>query len=227
MKEYLKDYVTICREIPLFESIREEEIPPLLECLRAFIKTYRKDEFILQYNDSVKCVGVVRSGSVHMIKEDLWGNKNIFAIMGKDELFGETFACGANMSSTVAFVAASQTEVLFLSFDHVLHTCGRQCDYHHRLIENMVRHIANKNVQLMEKLDIITKRTLREKVSSYLAMQAQHFDSKYFTIPMKRLELADYLCVNRSALTRELKAMKEEGLIDFEQNTFKILKTLY
>ncbi|MDF2513518.1 MAG: cyclic nucleotide-binding protein [Herbinix sp.] len=227
MKDLLKNYNKSWKDIPLFSGIQGEDMSSLLECLRAFIRTYEKDEYIVLYNDSVECVGVLLEGTVHMIKEDLRGNKSILAAIEERELFGETFACGADLTSTVAFVATTPVKVLFVHFNKVMHSCLKSCEFHHRLIENMVALMARKNALLMEKLDITSKRTLREKISAYLTIQAQRKKSTHFTISMGRLELADYLCVDRSALTRELSNMKKDGMIDFEKNTFQILDSFY
>ncbi|WOO34854.1 Crp/Fnr family transcriptional regulator [Anaerocolumna sp. AGMB13020] len=227
MRDLLKDYRKICEEIPLFEGIRGEDLLSLFECLRAFIKTYEKEEYIVLYNDSVECVGVLLEGTVHMIKEDLRGNKSILAPIEERELFGETFACGADLTSTVAFVATTPVKVLFVHFDKVMHACSRSCIFHHRLIENMISLIARKNALLVEKLDITSKRTIREKITAFLTIQAQKKKSTSFTIALGRLELADYLCTDRSALTRELNNMKRAGLIDFEKNNFTLLESFY
>jgi CRP-like cAMP-binding protein len=226
MKEYIKDYKEAYKEFPLFCGINEEDILPMLTCLGGYIRDYKKKEFILLSDEAVKCIGVVLSGCVYMVKEDIWGNKTILAVMKELELFGETFACGNTLSATVSFLAGDELKVLYLPFDRVMHSCSRSCVFHHRLIENMVTLIANKNVQLMEKLEVVSKKTLREKISGFLSIQAQKNNSSYFTIPMGRIQLAEYLCVNRSALTRELNVMKLEGLIEFEKNTYKILKSL-
>ncbi|BCJ93675.1 Crp/Fnr family transcriptional regulator [Anaerocolumna cellulosilytica] len=226
MNEMVKDYIDEYSHIPLFVGISKTELISMMECLGSYIKTYKKSEIIILVNQKVKCVGVVLAGSVMMIKEDIWGNKTILAVIEKGEVFGETFACGSILSASVTYVAGKEARILYLPFNQVMHTCTRSCVFHHRLIENMVTAIANKNIQLMEKLEITTKKTLREKISSFLSIQAQRNNSKYFTVTMGRTELAEYLCADRSALTRELNTMKKEGLIDFEKNTFKIVSPL-
>ena len=112
---------------------------------------------------------------------------------------------------------------LFMPFDRVMHSCTMACQFHHRLIENMVKIIADKNRDLMQKVDVVSKRTIREKLLAYLSIQAQVQNSRYLEIPLGRVELAEYLCVDRSALTRELAKMKEDGLIDYDKNCFRIL----
>ena len=140
-----------------------------------------------------------------------------------EDIFGETFACGAESSSLVSFVAAQDSKVLFLSFCRVMHTCTHACQFHQTLIENMVRLIARKNRELMRKVEVVSKKTLREKILAYLSIQAQSQGGKTFEIPLGRVEWAEYLCADRSALTRELARMKEEGILDYQKNTFTIL----
>ena len=143
--------------------------------------------------------------------------------MRKDELFGETFACGEDNIPVVTFHVSEDAEILFLPFDRVMHSCTMACRFHHQLIENMVHIIASKNRDLMRKVEVVSKRSIREKLLSYLSIQAQTQNSRYFEIPLGRVELAEYLCVDRSALTRELAKMRDEGLIDYDRNCFRIL----
>lgn len=212
-------------KIPLFQNMTEQDIRSALQCVGAFQKEYKKEEFILLEEDKVQCVGCVLEGSIEMMREDVWGNKTVLLTIGRQELFGESFVCGSSMISSVSFIANEKTKVLFLPFDRVMHSCSYACTYHQSLIVNMVRLIAEKNVNLISKIDIMSKKTLREKIGAYLSMEAGYHNSKYFTIPLGRVQLAEYLCVDRSALTRELNHMRAEGLIDFEKNTFRILKS--
>ena len=133
-------------------------------------------------------------------------------------------------SALPAFRVASAASLLWyplfrrgLPFDRVMRSCTMACAFHHRLIENMVRIIADKNRELMRKVEVVSKRTIREKLLAYLSIQAQLQDSRYFELPFGRVELAEYLCVDRSALTRELEKMKSDGLIDYDKNCFRIL----
>ena len=103
-----------------------------------------------------------------------------------------------------------------------VNSCTNTCVFHHRLIENMVRVIAAKNLELMRKVEVVSKKNLREKILAYLSLQAQLNESRYFEIPLGRIELADYLCADRSALTRELSKMRDEGLIDYDKNMFRV-----
>ena len=208
---------------PLFKGIQKKDFAAMLGCIGYHISSYRKGEIIAFEDENIRHIGIVLSGAVDMVKEDLWGNKTILARMYKDELFGESFACGEDNASVVTILAAEDARIMFMPFDRVMHSCTMACVFHHRLIENMVYIIAGKNRDLMRKVDIISKRTLREKILTYLSAQAQTHHSRYFEIPLGRMELAEYLCADRSALTRELTRMKDEGIIDYDRNCFRIL----
>lgn len=210
-------------KFPLFTGIRPEDLPAMLHCLGSFQKCYRKEEMILLESNEIRNVGLILEGTVHMIKEDAEGYKTLLVSMGTGEVFGESFSCGSNPDARVSFLAAAPSIVLFLPFHRVIHSCKMTCTFHHRLIENMVRLIGDKNVQLMNKIEVISKKTLREKILAYLRHQAAEQGATRFTIPLGRLELADYLCADRSALTRELAAMKRDGLIDYEKNNFLLI----
>ena len=210
--------------IPLFRNMTPGDIEAALQCVGAFVKEYKKDEFLFLEEAKLQCVGCVIKGSVQMIREDIWGNKRMFIPIGEKELFGESFACGGDETVTVSFLAKEDTAVLFLPFDRVMHSCTSACTHHQKLVVNMVTVMAEKNARLIAKIDILSKKTLREKITAYLLMEASNNNATYFEISLGRVQLAEYLNADRSALTRELNLMREEGLIDFEKNTFRILK---
>lgn len=208
---------------PLFDGISPEDRKAMLGCIGYHIGTFQKGDIVAFEEENIKHIGILLSGAVDMVKEDLWGNKTMLVRMRKDEMFGETFACGEDNLSVVSFVVSEDAKILFMAFDRVMHSCTMACMFHHRLIENMVHIIANKNRDLMRKVEVVSKRTIREKLLAYLSIQAQAHESRYFEIPLGRVELAEYLCVDRSALTRELVKMKNDGLIDYDRNCFRIL----
>ena len=210
-------------QLPLFAGIRTESLSAMLDCLGSFQKHYEKNEMILLESNEVRSVGIILSGKVHMVKEDMEGYQTLLVTMKENELFGESFSCGSYLSAQVSFRAATGCTVLFLPFYKIIHSCKMSCPFHHRLIENMVRLIGDKNVQLMQKIEVISKKTLREKILTYLRNQAMEHGKYCFTIPLGRQELAGYLCADRSALTRELSHMAQSGLIRYEKNTFELL----
>ena len=214
----------ILREVnsPLFDGIRSEDRQAMLGCIGYHIGAFRKGEIVSFEDENIRHIGIVLSGSVDMVKEDLWGNKTMLVRMHKNELFGETFACGSDNLSVVTFLVSEDAQILFMPFDRVMHSCTMACVFHHRLIENMVRVIAAKNRDLMRKVEVLSKRTIREKLLTYLSIQAQLRKARSFESPLGRVERAEYLCVDRSALTRELAKMKADGLIDYDRNCFRM-----
>ena len=208
---------------PLFDGIRPEDRKLMLGCIGYHIGTFRKGDIVAFESENIRHLGIVLCGAVDMVKEDLWGNSTLLVRTRRGEVFGETFACGSDSLSTVTFLVSEDAQILLLPFDRVMHSCSMACQFHHRLVMNTVRIIANKNRDLMRKVEVVSKRSIREKLLAYLSIQAQALGSRYFEIPLGRIELAEYLCVDRSALTRELAKMKEEGLIDFDRNCFRML----
>ena len=208
---------------PLFDGVNSEDRKTMLGCIGYHIAAFRKGDIVAFEEENIRHIGIILSGSVDMVKEDLWGNKTMLLRSRKHDLFGETFACGEDNLSVVTFLVSEDAKILFLPFSRVMHSCTMACAFHHRLIENMVKVIAGKNRDLMRKVEVVSKRSIREKLMTYLSIQAQQQSARYFEIPLGRVELAEYLCVDRSALTRELAKMKEDGLIDYDRNCFRIL----
>lgn len=219
MKELLKSV-----DSPLFAGMSPEDRVAALTCTGYHINTYKKGQIVLFEEEDVKYIGIVLQGAVDMVKEDHWGNKTMLLRLGKNDMFGETFACGEDNLSVVTFVVSTDAKILFMPFHRVMHNCANACAFHQKLIENMVKVIAGKNRELMRKIEVVSKRTIREKLLAYLSLQAQTQDSPYFDIPLGRVELADYLCVDRSALTRELAKMRDEGILDYDRNSFRLLQ---
>ncbi len=218
MKELLSAVRT-----PLFDGIDLEGRCNLMGCVQGHVKDYPKGATIVFEEEQVRYVGLLLTGAVDMIKEDFWGSRTLLMRMGPGQVFGETFAWGDQSRSAVTFAAAENTRVLLLSFHKMLHTCTNDCLCHQRLSENMVRIIAEKNRELIRKVELLSKRTLREKLLAYLSQQAQVSGSAYFDVPLSRQELAQYLNADRSAMTRELSRMREEGLLDFDGRCFRLL----
>lgn len=218
----MKDLIEHSRS-PLFQGIKPQDRKSILHCMGYYVKSFPKGSIVGFEAETVKHIGIILSGTVDMVKEDLWGNRTMLVRMHRDQVFGETFACGEEGVSLVTFQVSETAEILFMSFNRVMHSCTMSCEFHHRLTENMVTIMANKNRELMRKVEVVTKRTIREKLLTYLSIQGQLQRSVYFEIPLGRTELAEYLCVDRSAMTRELAKMKEEGLIDYDKNSFRML----
>ena len=220
MEWSIQDYM----KNPLFENITAEELQALLGCLHSYTKNFRKGEVIIMEEDAIRYVGIVLSGTVHMMKEDIWGRQTLLTYISENEIFGETFAVQRKTDSYVSFIAAADTSILFVAAWNMIHCCPSHCAFHEQLSRNMFDLLGQRSVRLMERIEISSKPSLREKILAYLSMQSQKQDSRYITLPLGRTELASYIGANRSALTRELAAMRADGLIDYDRNTFRILE---
>lgn len=219
--------ISLLQETALFRGIRENEIKGVLSCLSAEEKTYKKGEFIFLAGEKVRCVGIVLSGIVQVIKEDLFGNRTILTEVIKGNLFGESFPFAEEDKLPVSVMAVSDCEILFIDYKKIITTCSSACIFHFKLIENMLYILAKKNLILNEKIQIMSKRTTREKLLSYLQSQAARKGSASFGIPFNRQELADYLSVDRSAMSNELSKLREEGQISFNKNKFVLFNTKF
>lgn len=219
-----EELVALC---PLFRGILPEELNSLLHCLSVKESFPKKGGFILSSPGAQPLIGVVLEGSVQMICEDSFGKRSLIMVLSKGSIFGESYSCMKARNRSIAYQANEASRILTLDYGRILHACKLVCRFHHRMIENMVELIALKNLELVEKLEVISCATIREKLLTYLGREAQRAGSKAFTIPMSRTALAEYLCVDRSAMTRELAHMREDGLLRFDKRQFVLLQSLH
>jgi len=224
MEGFLKMVESSIRNCALFRSIDEESVATLLNCLGARRSLYKKTEFIFHVDDVASSVGVVVKGSVNVIQEDYWGNRTILAHGSPGEIFGEAYSCAEEQRLPVSVVAAENSEIMLLDYRKIVSTCSSACIFHTHLISNMLRIVANNSITLTKKLEYVSKRTLREKLLAFLSAESKQSNSPTVSIPFDRQQLAEFLCVDRSALSRELSNMRRDGLIDYRKNQFTILK---
>lgn len=222
----MKKYFEVLETNPLFKEIEVENLEKLLHCLSGKTTTYKKNDFILLWGDPVLFLGIVLTGSVKIIKEDLAGNINILATLGVNEVFAEALACTGIKESPVSVQAEEESEILFIDCRRIITSCSAACEFHTRLIENLLGLMAKKNIMLNQKIEILSKRTTREKLWMFFEIHSRMSNSKRFLIPYNREALAHYLGVDRSAMSRELCLMRDEGFIKFNKNEFEILKFL-
>ena len=206
----------------LFQGIREHEIEAMLTCLSAEERTYGKDAYIYRAGDVTGRLGVVMEGAVNIIKDDVWGNRKIIENIGKGQIFGETYACLKGEPLMVDVQASERSRILFMDVNRILTTCSSSCDFHNRLIRSLMYVLAGKNLMLTKKMDIITPKSLRERVMVYLSQESVKQGSRTITVPFNRQQMADYLSVDRSALSAELSRMQKDGVISYEKNRFTI-----
>ncbi|MDR2507915.1 MAG: Crp/Fnr family transcriptional regulator [Candidatus Accumulibacter sp.] len=225
MDSYFETCLTL-KKCPLFTDISEGDLESLLSCLSGRRRNYSKGETLLAEGGRLSAVGIVLSGSVHIVKEDFFGNCNIIAEISEGALFGEAIVCAEAERSPVNVIAAENSAILFIDYGRIVTTCPSACKFHSQLIKNMLRVLGQKNMSLVDKLEHITKRTIREKALSYLSGQAKQRGRKKIEIPFDRQQLADFLSVERSALSAELSRLRDEGIIKFQKNKFELLPPL-
>ena len=216
----MKNDIKILQMSPLFTGVNEQDMEEMISCLDGQMKTYGKNERILTEAETLKKVGVILKGCVQVENEDVFGNRNIQEMLEPVELFGAAYACAGIKNSPVSITSISESKVLFLEAGRILSVCPTACPFHQKMVENMVYILARKNVMLSEKIGHISKRSTREKLLSYLSSQSKKAGSRHFFIPFNRQELADYLCVERSAMSAELSKLRGEGLLDYKKFEF-------
>ncbi len=208
----------------LFNGISEGELKPLLACLAPVFSRYQKGASVLLPGETPTRFGILLSGEVRIVKEDYFGNRCILSSVGPGDLFAETFVFSEAKALPVGVVAAADSEALFIDGHRVVSPCKNTCAYHSRLIFNLLSIVSVKNVELTEKIEHTSRKTTREKLLSYLSAQAEKAGSSAFTIPFDRQALADYLGVERSAMSAELGRLRDEGVLSFHKNAFELKK---
>lgn len=218
----MKKYIKILNQCPLFANINEADLLKMLECLGARVEMFDKKYTVIAEGNPAKYIGVVLSGSVQMIRSDYYGNRSLISELGASEVFGEAFACAEIETVPLTVAANEPCEIMLIDCGHILHTCEKHCVFHQQLIYNLMKDLANKALLFHQKIEIISKRTTREKLMTYLTIYSKRVNKKSFDIPFDRQELADYLEVERSGLSAEIGKLKREGIIDCEKNHFEL-----
>ena len=208
----------------LFSGIQEEDLHKLCVCLSARECSYSREEFVFHAGDPVRSVYLVLSGQLHIIDEDCWGNRSIIETLDRDVLFGEAYVFSNAETLLVSVVAAEESTVLEINPQKLFETCANGCLCHATLVRNTLGIVSEKIVRLTEKLGHVMRRTTREKTLSYLSLCARRAGSADFILSYSRQQLADYLCVDRSALSHELSRLQKEGLLRYSRNRFTLLK---
>ena len=219
----MKKYIPVLKRTRLFAGVDDDEIMSMLSCLGARHKTYKKGEYVLRQGEHLSDITVLVEGNLHIQKDDYWGNRSILGEISVGEMFGEAYAAHDSGALLNDVVAVEDSAVIFFDVKRILTTCSSACRFHAMVVQNLFFAISEKNRKLVQKLGHMSKRTTREKLISYLSEQAGKQNSASFTIPFNRQQLADFLSVDRSAMSNELCKMRDEGLLEFEKNRFRLL----
>lgn len=216
----MENFLPVICPSPLFRGIPEEEVAAMLSCLEAKTKSYPKDTFLMRVGDITDCLYIVLTGSILIIQEDIWGNRNIVSKSDAGQTFAAAYACAPNARLNVNVIAETPVTVMLMNVKRILNICPSACARHNGIIKNLLCDLAEKNLRFNEKLTYMGQRTTRAKLMSYFSSVAQRLGKYEFDIEFSRQQLADYLAVERSGLSVELGKMRNDGLLDFNRNHF-------
>ena len=219
----MKNYMGVLKTVQLFKGIEESDLQPLLSCLSAKAIQYGKGQTVFSSGERIERFGIVLSGEVQVVQDDYYGNRSILAKIDIGNLFGESFACADMKTLPVSVITTTESELLFIDCHRLAVPCARACGFHSRLIQNMLSIVSMKNISLTQKIEFTSKRSTREKLMAYLSAEAKKAESSRFCIPFNRQELADYLSVERSAMSAELSKLRDDGVLKFHKNQFELL----
>ena len=219
----MKKYIPVLKRSQLFSGVSEDEIAAMLSCLDAKVRTYQKGEYVFRQGEHVSFITVLVEGNLYIQRDDFWGSRSIIQHMGVGEMFGEAYIAPESGALLNDVVAVEDSVVIFFDVRRIITVCSSACRFHSMVVQNLFFSISQKNKTLVQKIGHISKRTTREKLISYLSEEAKRHKSASFTIPFNRQQLADFLSVDRSAMSSELCKMRDEGMLEFEKNQFKLL----
>lgn len=219
----IMEYIEVLQKSDLFYGINMEDIEKILECMHARYVSFEKDEIIICEGSEVKDIGVLLSGCGCSVKHEESGKISIITLLKPGCFIGILLAASKKRRSPVSVQAKEKLSVLFIPIENFISGCSKDCPKYEIMLHNYIDAIAEKAMLLHDRNDCLLKATVREKVSTYLKRVAKDKKSNTFTIQLDRNAMAEYLNVDRSALSRELSKMKKDGLIDYYKSSFKIL----
>ena len=220
----MESYLPLFLKTKLFYGLTAEEVRGMLTCLGTNVHRYAKGAYLLHAGDTSRAIGLVLSGEVHLTREDFWGNHDILTAVRQGETFGEASALLGDRPLLFGAVAAEPTEAVFFSVNRLLRVCSTGCGCQGLVLENLLAILSERNAAYERKCGHLSRRTTREKLLSFLSEQAAEHGAAEFTIPFNRQELADYLSVDRSAMSAELSRMQADCLLRYEKSRFHLLK---
>ena len=212
----------VISQTALFRGCSPSEVEQMLGCLEYTIRAYQKDEIIYSRGKVITEIGIILSGSAQIESDDIWGNRSVLNVIGPGGIFAEAYACVPNEPLMVNVAANDNCEVLFLNMARIFGADENICPFYAKFISNLIVVCAKKNLELSRRIFHTSSKTIRGRLMSYFSQQVSLQKSDRITIPFDRQQLADYLGVDRSALSKELGKMKNDGLLNYHKNQFEI-----
>lgn len=219
----MENYFPILQSSPLFAGVEDEELGPLLACLQAKVAETPKGEPVFLEGDEAGFIGLVLEGAVQIVRDDYYGKRSVLAYSTPGDLFAETYACSHTETMPVSGYAIKDSKVMLFSCRKMLTVCSNACRFHNQIVKNLLQVVAEKNVSLSRKIQFMSQKTTREKLLAYLLDQAKKWGGPEFTIPFDRQALADFLGVERSAMSAELSKLRKDGVLETTGSHFKLL----
>ena len=220
----MEEYFDLLMQNPLFAGISREELHAMLGCLNARATQVRKGDPVFLEGDPAGFIGIVLTGAVRIVRDDFYGQRSFLTQAEPGDIFAEAYACAPVEAMPISGYAAADSQVMLLSARKMLTVCTNACGFHNQLVKNLLAVVAEKNLQLSRKIQVMSQKTTREKLIAYLLDQAKQQGSDAFTIPLDRQALADYLGVERSAMSAELSKLRRDGVLETAGSRFRLLK---
>lgn len=208
----------------IFDGINEKSFSQICKCFKSTTRSYKTGETIINYSNQIDNIGIILSGEAEVVKYDIDGNRAIIERLSKNEIFGKLFTYLSGDSDT-RVVCSKNCEILYIDYYHVVKRCEKACEHHSVFVNNMLNILAERSIEQSAKIDILSQRTLRRKLMSYFILESKKQNKMTFSLPFSLASLADYLCVDRSAMLREMKKMREDGIIISKAKKITLLKS--
>ncbi len=221
--EKLENFYNQIKTSPVFYGMNDEELKGLLECFHARIRRYEKGDMIIRQGDMISNIYLILSGGVNIEKDSYWGRRIIISRLGKNENLALSFVGSKDVEANIDAISVEDTLVLVLSYEKCTSMCRNACTRHKILINNLFQILSKENIELIQKIENVSQKSIRDKLLTYLSNEAQKKHSNSFDIQFNRQDLADYLNVDRSAMSFELSKLQKEGLISYNKNHFELL----
>lgn len=208
----------------IFDGINERSFSQICKCFNTTTRSYKTGETIINYSNQNESIGIILKGEAEVVKYDIDGNRAIIERLSKNEIFGKLFTYLSGDSDT-RVVCSKNCEILFIDYYHIVKRCEKACEHHSIFVSNMLNILAERSIEQSAKIDILSQRTLRRKLMSYFILESKKQNKMTFSLPFSLASLADYLCVDRSAMLREMKKMREDGIIMSKAKKITLLKS--
>ncbi len=222
-KEGMNAQLISLQDAKLFQGVHESEFDQMLYTLDSQVKHYRKGQILIKEGMPITRCGLLLEGCLHAYQTNFWDEKTLLTCIHVDEIFCEALACSKTSTSNVTIEAMQASVVLWFDV-HQIMNLEDEGQYHAILAHNLMQDIAQKNILLYEKINHMQKATTRQKLLSYLSLVASRKHSHEFDIEFNRQELADYLSVERSAMSNELSKLVKDGYLETRRNHFILKK---